>query len=291
MQRFVALLRRYESMLALLVVAAGLGAIALGLVSPTLTCVTGDMQSRYHAHVPPALTEVYLDAARMEMGLGAAAVGGWEGLGDALAVDGRVFVRHTNRASPRYYQLTSNRYFQSNAFVSVPEKRAPHGYYRIDADTRMDRLLETLAREYPHGVMAAGAIHFAPLRSIAMSAAAIADKPVMQYAARYYTHPMENVKQNWAYVVLIAARDGADGALATMLPPEAVRTIPAGHALALRLRESPAAPGALPLAENAISVGQLLKDAVAVEGKIALYPIAHLSACAQSRATVGAVSH
>jgi hypothetical protein len=239
MQRLIVVPRRYETAVAALAIAAGINVLAFGLVPPAITCIVGDMRWRYDAQVPPQIADVYLDAQRLGIGFGAAAVGGWDGLGDALAVGGRVFVRHTNRAAPRYYGLAVNRYFQSNAFVYVPVRRAPDVSYRIDANTRMDQLLENLARAYPQGVMAAGVLRFAPLRTIAMSAPAVAGEPVTQRAVRYYRRPMEDVKKSWAYVVLAAAR-ADDERLAAVLPPAVVRTIPAGHALALRLRAAPA---------------------------------------------------
>jgi hypothetical protein len=290
MQRVVVFLRRYESAIAALAIAAGITVLAFGFVPPTVTCVVGDMRWRYDALVPAQIANVHLDAQRLGVGFGAAAIGGWDGLGDALAVGGRVFVRHTNRAAPRYYGLAVNRYFQSNAFVYVPARRAPDVSYRLDANTRMDQLLETLARAYPQGVVAAGVLRFAPLRTIAMSAPAVAGEPVTQRAVRYYTRPMEDVKESWAYVVLAAARAG-DERLAAVLPPAAMRTIPAGHALALRLRAAPTDTATAP-AENAVSVGQLLRDAIAVEGQLALYPISHTFACAEALATpIGALSH
>ena len=285
----VVVLRRYESAIAALAILSGLSVLALGLLPPTLTCIIGDMRWRYEARVPPQIADVYFDAQRIGVGFGAAAVAGWEGLGDALAVDGRVFVRHTRRAAPRYYGLAVNRYFQSNAFVYIPTQRSPNAYFQLDGDTRMDRLLENLARAYPPGVMAAGVLRFAPLRTIAMSAPAVAGEPVTQYAARYYQRPLEEVKESWAYVVLAAARD--DERLVAMFPPAVVRTIPAGHALALRLGAAPAASAAA-LAQNAVAVGQLLKDAVATQGQLALYPILIANLCADARAaTTGAPSH
>lgn len=282
--------RRYESAAAALVISAGITIFASGLVPPTGTCVVGDMRWRYDARVPPDIRDVYLDARRIGVGFGAAAVGGWNGLGDALAVDGRVYVRHTNRAAPRYYDLAVNRYFQSNAFVFVPAGRSPSAFYRLEVETHMDQLLENLARAYPQGVIAAGVLRFAPLRTIAMSAPAVSGEPVTRRAVRYYTRPMEKVGDSWAYVVIVTARAGEDH-LAAALPPTAMRSLASGHALALRLRAWPVDTTPA-LAQNAVAVGQLLKDARAVDGRLSLYPISHLAACTGARAAIsGAPSH
>lgn len=278
MQRAVVFLRRHETAIAALAIVAGIAVLGFGLVPPTVTCVVGDMRWRYDARVPRQIADVYLDARRIGIGFGAAAVGGWEGLGDALAVDGRVFVRHTHRAAPRYYGLAVNRYFQTNAFVYVPAWRTPIGSYRLEPNMSVDRLLEKLADAYPPGVIAAGVLRFAPLRTIAMSAPAVASEPVTRHAERYYTRPMEDVKESWAYVVLAAARVD-DDRLAAALPPAAMRTIPTGHALALRLRGAPMGSAT---AQNALAVGQLLKDAIAVEGQLALFPISHTLECAEA---------
>ncbi|GEM_PF-2037291 len=286
--RVVAFLRQREIALAAVLMALSIGVLLSGAVEPTFTCLNGDMRSRYDAQVPPELADLYLDAERMDVGFGAAALGGWEGLGDALALGGRVFVRHTNRASPRYYHLASNRYFQSNAFVYVPARRAPSERIRLDADTRVDQLLDRLARDYPQGVIATGALRFAPFKTIAMSAPAIAGDPVAQRAVRYYTRPMEIAEESWAYVVLIAARDES-GRLAGLVPPASIRTVPAGQALALRLRTAPLTQDGPALADNAVSVGQLLKDAMVMEGELALYPIASVLPCGEPRAATASI--
>jgi len=270
--------QRYETIAVVVVFAAAAGIVASGWLQPGTTCVVGDMRWRYDAMVPPQIAELHLDAERMQVGLGAAAIGGWDGLGDALVVGGQAFVRHTNHASPRDYGLVSNRYFQSNAFVYVPSPSAPQKIYRVQDNTRMEELLQQLAHAYPSGVVAAGALRFAPLRMIAMSKAAIAGESVLAHAAGYYTHPMEQAPESWAYVVLIAADD--DTRLAALLPPKPLRTIPAGQALALQLRAAPSS--ALPRMEDAVAVGQLLKDATVLEGQLALYPIALELGCATS---------
>lgn len=278
MQKLKKILRRWENLIASGIFVATLVVLLSGVVRPGFTCVTGDMRARYEARIPVELEETYLDAERMNVGLGAAAVGGWDGLGDALAIGGRVFVRHTHRASPRYYHLVVNRYFQSNAFVYVPTQRRADTHYRIAADTRMDQILDELAQAYPEGVIAAGAVRLTPFRSIAMSAPAITGEPITQRAVRYYTRPLEAAVESWAYVVLVAARND-DAQLAALLPPPAGRTIPAGQALALRLASAPSTLDPATLAHNAVSVGQLLKDAVVAQGELALYPIAHAQRC------------
>ncbi len=278
--------RRYEIALAFLVVLGGLAIILFGSPSPSTTCLNGDMRWRYAAQVPPAIAEVYLDAERINVGLGAAAIGGWDGLGDALAVGGRVFVRHTNRRSPKYYELTSNRYFQSNAFVYVPAARLAEAYYNVGAATSLDRLLTSLLHEYPGGIIAAGALRFASMRTIAMAAPAISGKAVMFNTTGYYTRPMENLKNAWGYVVLITAPN--DARLASILPPLAARTAPSGHALVLQLPDAPDA-GATSSLENTVAVGQLLKDSTATEGQLAIYPIERIVECDDAKTSLNAL--
>lgn len=241
---------------------------------PVDTCVVGDMAARLAGEVPESLREVYLDAQQIQVGLGAAAVGGWESLGDALVTEGRVWLRTTHRGSPRYYRTVSNPYFQSNAFVHVPAARAHAGTMRVARGTSMRQLGEELASRYPRGVIAAGGLEFAALHTIAIAMAAIDGHPVLKNAARYYTRPMESRRAVKAYVVMLAARAETpwpDALRRRMLPPAGETGLVAlAHALSLDN-----APGGE-------AVGQILASSLIAGGELALYPVTRVGECPEA---------
>jgi hypothetical protein len=262
---------------ALLLIAVSATAIFGPLfLRPVDGCVVGDMAARLAGEVPESLREVYLDARRIKVGLGAAAVGGWESLGDALVAEGRVWLRTTHPGSPRYYRTVSNPYFQSNAFVHVPAARANAGTFRVPPGTSMRRLWEELASRYPRGVIAAGGLEFAELHTIAIAVPAIDGHAVLMNAARYYTRPMESRRAVKAYVVMMAARAGTswfDAFRLRMLPP-AGETGLAALAHALPLGGAPA-PGAE-------AVGQIVASSLIDGGELALYPITRVGECPEA---------
>ncbi len=63
------------------------------------------------------------------------------------------------------------------------------------------QLWESLARQYPEGVMFSGYVRLAPLRLIAIARPAIDGRAVLKNAAYYYTRPMESAPEAWVYVV------------------------------------------------------------------------------------------
>lgn len=265
-----------EVRLGLLVVLAAAAIFGPRWLRPADTCLHGDLNARLAGHVPAAAAPQYLDAVHIAVGLGAGAVGGWESLGEALAVGGTLWLRTTHPLSPNYYRLVRNRYFQSNAFVYVPGGRPAAGEWEITAPVSARALWEALAARYPYGVVAAGRLVFDPLRTIAVSVAAIRDEDLRRHAARYYTRPLEERPAAQAY--LVAAVAGGEArrwlpALRRALPaPE-----PASHAAVLA--------HALVLerfTDRPVTVGQVLGDSVVARGRLVLYPIGRLGECAQA---------
>ena len=79
--------------------------LLLNLLKPQTqpgVCVVGDIRARLAAQVPDALRTVWLDAERVGVGLGTAAVDGWEGLGDALVISGQAYVASTRHDTPAF---------------------------------------------------------------------------------------------------------------------------------------------------------------------------------------------
>jgi hypothetical protein len=245
---------------------------------PVSTCVVGDMETRYQARVPEPLRDRYLDAQQMRVGLGAAALGGWESLGDAVVVNGQAWLRTTHRDSPNYYRLVRNRYFQSNAWVYVPNGREAADSLRVTPDSSLQQLLETLAGKYPGGVIAAGYVHFSELRTIAIAQAAIEGRPILKNAAHYYTRPMESGRDVWAYVVMLSARVG-HASQPPLLPPTPKSSPVTGLVHALRLTAAPANPNAAPGEAEIAAVGRVVAEARLKEGVLQLYPITRVAEC------------
>lgn len=244
---------------------------------PIDTCVAGDSSARLAGQVPESWRAAYLDAAHIRFGLGSGAIGGWESLGEALAFDGWLWLRTTHRESPNYYRLVRNRYFQTNAFVYVPAGRESTESWDIPASTTAVELWEQLAARYPYGVLAAGELEFARLRTIAIAVPAIHGEEIRRHAARYYTRPLEDTRNARAFVVALVAGAEARRALPALAralpPPPAPRARSAALAHALRLDGTPPQPR---------SVGQVLGDSVIARGALALYPVRRLGECPQA---------
>lgn len=258
------------------------------LIGQVSTCVIGDMSGRVQAVVPNALKTLYLDAQQMQFGLGSGAIGGWEGLGDALAVNGLAWVRTTNPQSPRYHETVSNRYFQSNAFVYVPPQRSTELSWKATRETAIGKVWEELAATYPDGIMLAGYVRFSQLHVIAIAKPAIDAKPVVNNATYYYTRPMESLRDTWAYVVGVAGNKPSairpDHAAITRLLPPASNRASQGRGLAhvLLLKSAPENFQLPPARESVVAVGQLVTNSMVVQGELKLYPISRASECADA---------
>ncbi|MBI5782720.1 MAG: hypothetical protein HZA69_03160 [Gammaproteobacteria bacterium] len=252
---------------------------------PAVPCVAGDLTARAQARVPYSLKEIYLDAENMRFGLGSAAIGGWEGLGDAIAVGGLVWVRTTRADSPKYFATVSNRYFQSNGFAYIPHDREHESSFRLEQPTTLVQLWESLAKKYPEGVMFSGYVRLSPLRLIAIARPAIDGRSVLKYAPSYYTRPMESAPETWAYVIGIAAANASairpDRAwLASLFAANPNRAGQGtGMAHALRLNSAPKNLQSPPTPENVNTVGQLVADSAIAEGELKLYPVTRAGDC------------
>ncbi len=253
---------------------------------PANPCLVGDMAERAQAQVPDSIKEIYFDAERMQFGLGSAAIGGWEGLGDAIAAGGVVWVRTTNIRSPKYFATVSNRYFQSNGFVYIAPGQANESIWHATQPTSLAQLWETLAKKNPDGVMFSGYVRLAPLRLIAIARPAIDGRSVVKNAPSYYTRPMESAAEAWTYVVGLAATNSAlsrrdHGWLASLFTAFPHRAGPAdvGLAHALWLDAAPVDFNSPPKRDAVTAVGQVVADATIVEGKLNLYPVMRAGSC------------
>lgn len=264
------------------------GAVIFGPLwwRPAVPCLTGDLTARAQARVPDNVKEIYLDAGKMQFGLGSAAIGGWEGLGDALVVGGVAWVRTTRIAAPKYFATVNNRYFQSNGFVYIPPAREHASSLRLEPATPFSRAWETLANKHPEGAMFSGYARLAPLRLIAMARPAIDGQPVLKNAASYYTRPMESAQEAWTYVVGIAAakstvaRSGHAwlSSLLAVRPDRASQGVGLAHAL--WLKSAPVNVQLPPTRENVNTVGRLVADeTMVVEGELKLYLVTHADSC------------
>lgn len=250
---------------------------------PAVPCVAGDLAARARAQVPDELREIYLDAAAMRFGLGSAAIGGWEGLGDAVAANGLAWVRTTRAASPKYFGVVSNRYFQSNGFVYLPLDREPLSRWHPEQPATLAQLWESLARRHPEGVMFGGYLKAAPLHLIAISRPAIDGKEVLKNAAHFYTRPMESAAEAWVYVVGVAAPAATlsrpdRGGLTALLASRAGGMTGLTHAL--WLRAAPVDRQAPPTRGSVQAVGQLVAEqTILIEGELELHPVTRAGGC------------
>jgi len=253
---------------------------------PAVPCVAGDMLARAQSRVPDELKDIYLDAQQMQFGLGSAAIGGWDSLGDALVVGGQAWLRTTHADSPKYFATVANRYFQSNGFLYLPPARASDSFRRFENSTPFQELWDSLVGKYPEGVMYSGYLRLAPLRLIAMARPAIDRLPLRQNAPRYFTRPMESAPEAWAYVAGLAIsrtsverRDRAW--LSSMLTTRDGNNHPGtGLTHVLWLHSAPADFRAPPAHANVKAVGRLVVETTnVIEGEIELYPLTRAGKC------------
>jgi hypothetical protein len=250
---------------------------------PPGLCVLGDAGARLAARIPPELASAYVDSTRLMLGFGSGALGSWQGLGEALAVGGQVYVRSTDYPTPQYYQLLQARRFQTNAFAYVPRGARARESLALRRGGRFRATWQELGRHYPDGALIAGFVQFRTLRTIAISRPATHGLPVLQNPAYYYTEPMESADHVWTYVVGLVARD--------QLPPPRsddplfLRLIARGidgrldtYALALRLA-APPDDASRTQDLRAISLGRITGDSVIEQGEVSVFPADRLAAC------------
>jgi len=276
-------------LLVLVAVAGAILFVASSRVRPQgpLTCVVGDAEARAEAVIPVMLAERYLDARRIQFGLGDAAIGGWTSLGDALITGGRAWLRTTYSSSPNYYALVTNRYFQTNSLAYVPFGVRPSAAVEVQAGEPVYRLWQKLAREYPGGVMVEGYAQMQTLHTIAIAQPAFNGLPILAHTPFYYTEPMESATNAWVYLVGITARLSdtpwwADTDALKRLVPRAQMSNTDGLADVLRLRTAPASIDLPPPVDSAAAVGQMVGSSTLAHGRLHLYPIHRIEDCADA---------
>ena len=252
------------------------------------TCILGDAGERVRGVIPAQLEHVYVDARRIQFGLGSAAIGGWTSLGDGLVTGGKAWLRTTHPASPHYYSLVANRYFQTNFLAYVPPGVPPLKILRLEPGTRAGQLWKTLAARYPGGVMLEGYARMQPLHTIAIAQPAIDGKSISRHTPEYYTQPMETWADSWLYVVGYArdpALSGHEPGTASMKQLDAEplsTTYGLMHVLMLNDAPSDTAQVPVPASANVANIGQLVGDSVFIEGELRLYPMHHAAACVEA---------
>ena len=245
-------------------------------------CLIGDVRALRAGHVPDALRHAQLDAQRMQVGLGAAAIEGWEGLGDAVAVSGRVFVRSTRAGSVRVQSLESGRFFQSSYWVYVPRASSARETLSVQAATSLENLWRQLARRHPQGVVVAGYTHWRALRRYAITRPAIDGMAILENATHYYTQPMHNLSDTWAYVVGIAASAQAIARADQNYAPLLARQTGGGFDLPIHVLVLKAAPTDLtraPQPQEVLTVGRAAGDSQLISAELAFYPLHRPRSC------------
>lgn len=255
--------------LAAAVVAASVAFAPMGFRAPSV-CVVGEADARAQAYVPAQLAHAYFDAQRVRIGLGTAAVGTWATLGDALAVGERLWLRSTEAASPRFYSVVNNRYFQTNHFVFVPHDTQPVATHAL-TPTTLAELWPTLAQRYQGNTMLGGYVRFSALHTIAIARPPTRAVPVAGHAQKYYTQPMENFADIWTYLVAVSA----PGAKA-LLPSS-----DSGMAHVLVLREAPHDLSQAPQPQEVRSLGRVVAHSRIEAGTLAVYSVGGGAHCPQ----------
>ena len=247
------------------------------------TCVLGDAGERVRGLIPVQLEHTYVDARHIQFGLGSAAIGGWASLGDGLVAAGKAWLRTTHAASPHYYSLVTNRYFQTNFLAYVPPGVPPVKTLRLVPGTRAEQLWKTLAARYPGGVMLEGYARMQPLHTIAIAQPAIDGKSIHRHSAEYYTQPMETLADAWLYAV-----GYAHDPVSRAQHPIATTGLGEHHGLQLEtyglthvllLNNAPGDNTQPPAPATVINIGQLVGDSVFMEGELRLYPIHYTAVC------------
>ncbi len=248
------------------------------------TCVTGDITARNQALIPAPLVDTYLDARRMQFGLGSIAIGDWQGLGDGMVAGGQAWLRTTHPASPQYYALVANRYFQTLFLVYVPTGVRPIETLRVEPGTSVAQLWQTLAERFPAGVILEGYAHLRPLHLIAIAQPAMAGKPLGGNTPYYYTQPMESQPDAWVYAVGYVHDPGhrsrRQDPETRLLFSASQRT--GGLTHALTLKRAPPDATRPPTRDNSANVGQLMGTSEFIEGQFRLYPIQKIARCVET---------
>lgn len=259
--------------------------VALQPPSTPSGCLVGDVRAFRAGRVPDALRHAQLDAQRMQVGLGAAAIEGWEGLGDAVAASGRVFVRSTRTGSVRVQALESGRFFQSSYWVHVPRSIPARETLSVQAATSLENLWRQLARRHPRGVVVAGYTHWRTLRRYTITRPAIDGLAILENATHYYTQPMHNMPDTWAYVVGIAASAQSVARADENYAPWLARHTDGGFDLPIHvlvLKAAPADVTRAPQPQEVLAVGRAAGDSQLISAELAFYPLHRPGVCADA---------
>lgn len=280
--------RQFNLVLFVALIAAML--VLPSLLQPVSTCVVGDAHLLRSGVVPDALRVVQLDAQRMRLGMGSAAIGGWNNLGDALVVAGQVWLRPTNRDAANFYGLAHGRYFWSSSFTYVPINRKRRVIRRPAYPMTLAENWRRLSRDFPDGVIASGYVRFQELGLIAIAAPAIDGKSIGSNAAYYYTQPMETASDVWAFIIGLTLSN-SHMRYKISLDRERLNS-PAGpdklaRTHALRLKYSPSDFSMPPRSDNVLAVGEVVDSSVVVDGELELFPITRVAECRDGFSATG----
>lgn len=247
-------------------------------------CVLGDARERQAGRIPTGLVEETFDAGAFSLGVGNAAIGGWEGLGEALIVGGETFVRNTDFESPQYFQLQRASRFRSSTLAAVSAGVRPRERLALTPGSSMSDVLQSLASRYPEGVLAAGFVQFEVLRRFAISRPPIRGEAILARPARYYTEPMESGEQVWAFVVALAmGNTPVPASPAASLLPLRTNGAPESFAMALALAAPPALTDETPNRSTLRNLGRVSSGSAVARGDLALYPARPLGRCTPAR--------
>ena len=241
-------------------------------------CRVGDVRVLQAARIPEALRYAQLDAARMQFGVGVAAIEAWEGLGDAVVVAGRAYVRSTRRGTHRVGALESGRFFQTTHMIYVPRAVPAQEFLTVDAGTRLDKLWQQLSKRFPRGVLVAGPVHWQQLHHYAINRPAIEGLSIPEHITHYYTQPMQTSSQTWTYLVGIAA--SADSQLHFIAHRHGGELDLPRHVLVLK--SAPANTANTPRPQDAVAVGRAAGNSQLASARLALYPLDNLGACSDA---------
>ena len=242
-------------------------------------CVIGDARARSEAFVPVALASRYFDARTLDIGLGLAAIGDWHGLGDALVVGGRAYVRTTAPTSPQYYQTLNNPFFLSNFMLRVPAGATPTKRMALAKTQSLGAIFDTLAKDMPRGSVVAGYAQAQELETIALARAPIRAVPVSTHAQHYYTEPLEHRRDVWIY--LAALTPGAPAFWQRSARPYYTRAYgdDRSFAQALVLHGGPRDLRAPPQPDEVAALGRPLARSVIARAELAVFSLAGVRAC------------
>ncbi|MHB8346744.1 MAG: hypothetical protein ACYDHM_06035 [Acidiferrobacterales bacterium] len=249
-----------------------------------LTCVAGSARARAAALVPVTLADRYLDARHILFGLGDGAVGGWASLGDAVVAGGHIWLRTTNSASPDYYRLVVDRYFQTSFLAYVPAGTPPRTTLIIPPGEHVYRFWQQLGRRYPQGVMVEGYVKMKTLYTIAIARPPFSGLPVATDTPFYYTQPMQSASSVWVYLTGIVAHLSSahwqdNTRILRRLVPHGQMRGSDGLADVLQLRTRPVMTDLPPAADTVLTVGQLVGRSTVSRGRLRIYPIFRATDC------------